>query len=136
MFRLALLAGWQEGGKGVNGFRTMGEAYVRFALNNPSHYRVMFGAGLDPAEWDPELASEGAAAFQVLVDALLEMQAAGLVRTDDTQQLARFIWAIVHGIAMLALDRKLPQRQAEVDAFVRYSLDRLQTGIAVLIPSA
>src|SRR5436189_6357013 len=39
----ALESAWTAAGGGVPGFEAMGHAYVRFALDNPSHYRVMFG---------------------------------------------------------------------------------------------
>jgi AcrR family transcriptional regulator len=129
MLRLALLAGWDQGGQGMSGFLAMGEAYVRFAVENPAHYRVMFGGGLDRTEWDPELVAEGAGAFQALVDALIELQRAELVRRDNPEQLARFIWAIVHGIAMLAIDGKLPEQAGAIDGLVRYALERMRTGI-------
>jgi AcrR family transcriptional regulator len=129
MLRLALLAGWEQGGRGLQAFQAMGEAYVEFAVKNPAHYRVMFSAGLDPLERDPELVAEGAGSFQVLVDALLDLQRSELIRRDDPEELARFIWAIVHGISMLAIDGKLKQQDADVDRLVRYSLERLRTGI-------
>ena len=45
--RLQLAAAWDESGRGRAGFETMGGAYVRFAVANPSHYRVMFGGFVD-----------------------------------------------------------------------------------------
>src|SRR5919106_3089193 len=46
MLRLALVDAWERGGKGRAGFEAMGRAYVGFAVANPSHYRVMFGASI------------------------------------------------------------------------------------------
>src|SRR5919106_1538347 len=110
--RLELLAAWGEGG--WERFEAMGLAYVRFAVANPSHYRVMFG-GFVRGHTDPELAQEASGAFQVLVDALATLQHSGVVRGDDLLQLARFIWALVHGIAMLAIDGELEHQGATVD---------------------
>jgi AcrR family transcriptional regulator len=131
MLRLELLGAWERGGKGRPGFEAMGEAYVRFALRNPWHYRMMFGSGFDPNAADPGLAAEGTDAFQVLVDSLLEQQQQGLVRGDDPQALAHFIWALVHGIAMLALDGPLQHKGVDIEALTRYAVERLRTGIAV-----
>src|ERR671910_159369 len=39
--RLGLVTAWEEGGRDDEAFRAMGVAYVRFAVANPSHYRVM-----------------------------------------------------------------------------------------------
>ena len=42
---------------------------------------------------------------------------------------ARYVWAVVHGIAMLAIDGQLREPGA-VDELMRYALERLRTGIA------
>jgi hypothetical protein len=92
----------------------MGSAYVRFAVEHPSHYRVMFGGfvGECDEDQDQELVTEGSAAFRALVDALVELQQNGAVRRDDPRKLAQFIWAVVHGVAMLAIDGQLAQQDA------------------------
>jgi AcrR family transcriptional regulator len=128
--RAALVDAWEKGGKGRRGFEAMGEAYVRFAIANPSYYRVMFGGSLRGISRDAVLEQEGAAAFQVLVDALVDQQRARLVRADDPLLLARFIWAVVHGIAMLAIDGQLPPEKVDVNELARYAIDRVRTGIA------
>src|SRR6185295_6148909 len=98
----------EVGGRGRAGFDTMGVAYVRFAVANPSHYRVMFGGFVDPEQaCEPELATEAAGAFQALVDALATLQRDGSVRGDDAALMARFVWAVVHGVAMLGIDGQL-----------------------------
>ena len=108
----------------------MGAAYVRFAIANPSHYRVMFGAFKDLCERDPELAADANASFKVLLDAVVTLQTDGLLRADPPQMLARYIWAAVHGVAMLAIDGQLGPDPKAADALARFALDRLSTGIA------
>jgi AcrR family transcriptional regulator len=130
--RLELSKAWEEGGRGREGFAEMGIAYVRFAVAHPSHYRVMFGGLVHGDVTDPELSEEAAGAFQVLVDALVAQQQGGLVRQDDPLQLARFIWALVHGIAMLAIDGRLRHQNADPDELTRYAVDRVRTGISAL----
>jgi AcrR family transcriptional regulator len=129
--RLELLAAWEGGNKGRAGFDAMGHAYVRFAIQNPWHYRMMFGGSAGPTAPDPRVAEEDTDAFQVLVDALVEQQRLGLVRKDEPQALAQFIWSLVHGIAMLALDGPLQRKQADVEALTRYAIERVHTGIDV-----
>ena len=130
MLRQALIAGWEQGGRGDTAFRAMGVAYVRFAIVNPVHYRVMFGGAVDPQAQEPEMASEGEGAFQALVAALASLQKDGLVRGDDTVQMATYVWSLVHGMAMLAIDGKLHGPGA-VDALMQYAFDRLRTGISI-----
>jgi AcrR family transcriptional regulator len=127
---------WRRGGQGRTGFEQMGEAYVRFAVTNPSHYRVMFGGLLEEGDTNPELGEQAANAFQVLVDALAEQQDAGLVHKDDTLLLARYIWAVVHGVAMLALDGQLKHQQTDAETLIRFANERMRTGIAVVAGSS
>jgi AcrR family transcriptional regulator len=126
--RQHLVAAWEEGGRGLDAFDSMGAAYVGFAIANPSHYRVMFGGAIDPKVCGPELAAEAAGAFQALVDALSSLQRENAVRADDTLTMARYVWSVVHGVAMLGIDGQL-QSSDGVDALIRYASERLRTGI-------
>ena len=130
LFRVELLAAWKQGANAREGFEAMGVAYVRFAIRNPSHYRVMFGGFVEVEATDPDLVRESTGAFQVLVDALVAQQQQGLVRQEEPQQLARFIWAVVHGVAMLAIDGQLQHQSADPENLTRYAVARLRTGIA------
>ena len=127
-FRQDLLEAWESGGRNRQGFEAMGIAYVRFALANPSHYRVMFGAFRHLCERDPALQADAAAAFQVLVEAIATLQQSGEMRRDDPRQLAQFIWASVHGIAALAMDGQLGPDPKSADALIDFALQRLATG--------
>lgn len=129
LLRVDLTEAWEGAGKGRQGFEAMGLAYVRFGVAHPWHYRVMFGSGFDLDETDQELGAEGSAAFGVLVDALMEQQAQDLVKKDDPRTQANFVWALVHGIALLAIDGSLAQQGAEVDALAHYAMERLRSGI-------
>jgi AcrR family transcriptional regulator len=126
--RQQLVTAWEDGGRGRAAFESMGVAYVRFAVANPSHYRVMFGGFVDPDACEPELAAEAAGAFQALVDALAALQRDGIMRAEDSVTMARFVWAVVHGVAMLGIDGQL-REPGSVEELMRYSLERLRTGI-------
>lgn len=128
MLRACLLEGWRSGG--VREFNDMGGAYIRFAMANSSHYRVMFGGFVDDGPRDEELTREATAAFQALVDAIVSLQKDGAVRKDDPLQLARFIWATVHGVSMLIIDGQLRHQQAHIDDLIQFAVQRLHTGIA------
>ena len=126
--RQHLVAAWEEGGRNRESFEAMGSAYVRFAIANPSHYRVMFGGSIDPAVCAPDLAVEAAGAFQALVDALSSLQREGVVRADDTLTMARYVWAVVHGVSMLGINGQL-QQPGVVDTLSLFASERLLTGI-------
>ena len=126
--RQALANAWESSGRGRIGFEAMGRAYVHFAVAHPSHYRVMFGGFIDSAAKDNQFLAEAKAAFQVLVDALVERQTAGAIRRDDPVQMARFTWAVVHGTAMLLIDGQVPGA-AQREAFGQYSVERIYESI-------
>jgi AcrR family transcriptional regulator len=128
--RLALTEAWERNGRGRPGFEAMAIVYVQFAVSHPSHYRVMFGRFVESCATDAEFVAEAAAAFQVLVDSLLDQQRAGIVRPDDPLLLARFIWSLVHGLAMLTIDGQLRDLDAQGDALNRYAIDRIRSAIA------
>ena len=130
-FRNDLLEAWNGEGGGQAGFEAMGIAYVRFALRNPSYYRVMFGGFRDLCAKDPELEATAAAAFQVLVDALASLSARD-IRPDEFEQLARFNWAVVHGVAMLGIDGQLGPDPTAADALIRFGIGRMR---AALMPA-
>lgn len=132
-FREALVDAWADAGKGPAGFSAMGLAYVRFALDHPSHYRVMFGGFVRPGDV-PRDPGEDTDAFGVLVGSIVEQQQQGLVRDDDPRQLAMYIWAVVHGIATLALDGVLKDR-ADTERLTRFALERITTGIRPPTPA-
>lgn len=129
MLRLALVDAWERHGRGREGFEAMGAAYVGFAVTHPSHYRVMFGRFIESCSKDEEFVREATAAFQALVDALVEQQQAGVVRQDDPARLARFVWSVVHGIAMLEIDGQLSGMNDRGDALNRYAAERLRDAI-------
>jgi AcrR family transcriptional regulator len=126
--RQELVAAWEKGGRGDSAFSRMGAAYVGFAVANPSHYRVMFGGVVEQEGRDPELAAEAEGAFQALVEALTTLQREGILRRDDPVLMATYVWSLVHGMGMLAIDGQLRQ-PGGVDALMRYALERLRTGI-------
>jgi AcrR family transcriptional regulator len=130
--RQRLVAAW-ENGRDRTAFEAMGVAYVGFAADNPAHYRVMFGSALaataDNANTvDCDLGAEADGAFQALVDALAALQRDGIVRDEDILTMARFVWAVVHGVAMLGIDGQLREPDA-VAQLTRYAIERLRTGI-------
>ena len=127
--RLALTEAWEAHGRGRPGFEAMAVAYVRFAVTHPAHYRVMFGRFVEAVAADCDLQSEASAAFEVLVEALVAQQKAGIVRRDDPGLQARFIWATVHGTAMLAIDGQLVGDD-NGEALNAYAIERLRGAIA------
>jgi AcrR family transcriptional regulator len=128
MLRQAIADAWELNGRGRTGFRAMARAYVQFAVEHPSHYRVMFGGFIESAAKDDQFIAEAKAAFQVLVDALVEQQNAGAIRRDEPVLMARLVWALVHGTAMLVIDGQLPEA-TQREALEQYAFERIYASI-------
>ena len=97
-------------GGGTDAFSAVGCAYVRFALANPGLFRLTFTyPGIDVG--DPT--SDAAAS-------LLHDHALALAHGDQRQ--ARIValraWALVHGLALLMLDGRVPPSDALIDAAI------------------
>lgn len=94
-------------------FLEMGVAYVRFAVAHPAHFAVMFRPDLLD-ESDPELSEARHDTFSILRGGIDELQQRGAVEDAAAATIAG--WAIVHGIATLALTGNLDA--AEVRSIV------------------
>lgn len=128
--RTELLTARSGAGSGLDGLDAMGVAYVRFAISHPAYYRVMFGGFVDSGAKDPAFVEEASRAFGVLVDTLAALQRDGLIRADDPGQLARFVWATVHGVAMLGIDGQLAHQHADVRELIHYAVSRMRPALA------
>lgn len=110
--RHTLQTAWDETpGSPQQRFSATGLAYVRFALENPAAFRLMFRPELfectdsdTPAEADSPLMQAGKEAFEVLINAVLACQADGSMAPGDPYLPAVSAWSLVHGLASLLLD--------------------------------
>ncbi|MEL6615747.1 MAG: TetR/AcrR family transcriptional regulator [Bacteroidota bacterium] len=88
-------------------FVSLAQTYVRFALQHPAHYRLMYGREAISRRQRPALQDAADALYDELVAALTEAQAAGVVRPGDPAPLASVAWAQVHGLAMLLVEGQM-----------------------------
>ncbi len=112
----AFRAAMDETEGGVEAFEAMGRAYVRFALANPSLFRLMMTNAPQAHVMDPDESMDGGA-FAMLAETLRRLM------PEDTPQdlrLTRRIqaWSVVHGLAMLMLDGQVPADEALISRIV------------------
>jgi AcrR family transcriptional regulator len=90
-----------------------GRAYVRFALANPSLFRLMMTTASreDPFTRDEANQSSG---FLLLRRTIAEL-AGPDAGTNEQRLKAVHAWATVHGLAMLMLDGQIPANEAIID---------------------
>ncbi len=121
----------------------VGAAYVRFALDNPSAFRLMFRPELrestaaNRTESHAALAAAARSAFQVLLDAITACQRDGSIAPGDPDPIALTAWSTVHGLASLLLDglstepEHKPLPPETQTALVTAVLQQLQSGLLV-----
>jgi AcrR family transcriptional regulator len=96
-FRDALAAARRSSTDPFISFRAHGEAYVRFAVDQPGQYRVLFSNKLDVGD---EPSAVGRSAFQLLVDDVTTIL--DLLDDDrDPQFVAAQVHTWIHGIVDL-----------------------------------
>jgi AcrR family transcriptional regulator len=112
-----------EAAERAGGLRARGEAYIRFALANPQHFRLMFGPGRAS---DPALREKAILAFGGL------QQAISAHAGQDAPHAAIAAWALVHGLSHLLLDQKLAGARdpAQLREFVSAVLGSVRFSVA------
>jgi AcrR family transcriptional regulator len=97
-------------------FRAMGRAYVKFALRNPSVFRLMMTQR--PTEGDrSETPCATDKPFGMLSDTLDGLMPGEASKAD--RKIKRLqAWSMVHGLAMLMLDGQVPRDEALVDQVI------------------
>jgi AcrR family transcriptional regulator len=91
----------------VERIRRSGMVYIRFAVEHPNHYRLMFMTEMDVAPSDEIVASmkgnPESDAYAFLFHSVTEAMSAGRFRREhkDAELLTQTFWAIVHGVASL-----------------------------------
>jgi AcrR family transcriptional regulator len=101
-----------------------GLAYIEFALRRPEHFTVMFDA---PFSGERHAQSNDAAkeAFMTLVGLVKAAQQHGELARGDTVEYAYLAWTMVHGVAKLAITRRLPQHgKAGIMRFASFVIDQ------------
>lgn len=111
-------------------WKLSGHGYIAFALRWPQHFCVMFDAVFDAAEY-PECAAAGQSAFGTLLSFITEAQAQGALAAGDPLPPALTSWSMVHGLAKLAINDRLPMKPAQVLRFFNdFVGDVLRRGLA------
>lgn len=82
----------------------IGRGYVRFGLENPEHYRIMFMTR-PLAEGLPLDRLPGLTAFGFVVEAVARCMDAGAIAAGDPFLVATNLWTAMHGVTSLLIAR-------------------------------
>ncbi len=113
----------------LESLRLRGRAYVRFGVEHPGPYRILFMSKpkVAPDWWTPERVQESAS-FVHLVEAIQRCMDAGVVAAGDPIRVSVAVWAAVHGVTSLLISKSaLPW--PDPDALAEYMCDVLIEGL-------
>ena len=111
----------------------MGEEYIRFALENPAHYRLMYGTEALSRRDLPELREAGNALYERLVAEIETYQRSGDIKRTDSRAQAYVAWSAVHGLASLLMNGQI-MADVDVDALIRQTTHTVLDGMRVTEP--
>jgi AcrR family transcriptional regulator len=109
-----------------------GEAYIRFALKNPAHYRLMYGPEFAHRAAHPALQEASRQAFSLLIGAVRDAVAQKQVEEGDPIHIALATWSTVHGLSLLIMDRQLDDAgvgKAQLESAIHFALEVLRRGL-------
>lgn len=90
----------------VSRFLCVGRNYMKFALQNPAKFRLMFRPELTRAKENEELQQAEQRAFQLLLETLeLGKKLGAIPETQPLEPIALFAWGEVHGLSILMIDQ-------------------------------
>ena len=112
----------------VEQLRRIAEEYVRFALENPAHYRLMYGKEALTREDQPELREAANALFEELVGVIQSYQRSGTIKRQDPRAQAYVAWSAVHGLASLVIEGQI-LATVDVDGLIRQTTSTLLDGM-------
>lgn len=87
----------------VRRFRLCSCAYVRFAVNSPRLYTLMFGFELAGGAPVPELTDSAERAFSGIVECIISCQNENAFKRSNPLGMANVCWSSLHGLSMLLI---------------------------------
>ncbi|MBC8154336.1 MAG: TetR/AcrR family transcriptional regulator [Bacteroidetes bacterium] len=87
--------------------KEMGRSYIRFAVQNPELFDLMFIMTAPMDNLDQENWVEGDRAFDLLMEVVRECMDTGVFEQRDVRVCAMMIWSGIHGYTALFLRKRL-----------------------------
>lgn len=110
--------------------RRSGEAYLRFALEQPHLYRTIFMTPRgEEISKSVSPGSQAASTFRFLVDRVRDCMAEGVLEQGSPEEVAHTIWAHVHGLVSLQIVGAAGESPEQFARTYQASLERLFRGL-------
>jgi AcrR family transcriptional regulator len=127
----------------VERIRQMGHGYIRFAVEHPNHYRLMFMTPMDypkeMVEQDPNRGNVDRDSYAMLRQTCQEAIEQSRIRPEftDADMLAQTFWSAVHGVASLHIVKcNNPWiKWAGIEPLSKAMVDSIIRGVTVAAPA-
>jgi len=123
-------AGAEHAGDPLLSFRSMCLAYVEFAVENPTHYRLMFGQEVFNWQDHPSLVGAASGVFDEVFETVRACQQENKIKPGQPRQTALAAWALAHGLSLLLIEGRIPA-SGNVRRLVELAFESLLTGIEI-----
>ena len=111
----------------------VGHAYIAFALAQPDSFRLMFSHIITHRETHLALCALAKACFQLLQGLIEAGQASGEFVTEESVELTKSVWSMIHGLANLLVEGQFHgDEQDAQEKTIRLHLERM---LAALLPN-
>jgi AcrR family transcriptional regulator len=77
----------------------LGEAYIRFALENRQYFKIIFAIRHDQPRAIDDVPGQGG--YLVLRESVVEAMEAGAIRRENPDLVVLFLWSVVHGLVTI-----------------------------------
>lgn len=108
--------------------REMLEAYMRWSLAHPNAYQLVYSASRPSSTWPDDMRDLSTQAYDIFVDVVGEIAAAGRLRADAADTAAQSLWMSCHGVVAMLIVRPNFQWAARED-LIAVTLDTLIRGM-------
>lgn len=91
-------------------------SYRQVALENPTHYAIMFGKAISDFEPSPETRQQALQSMQALMQAVEMARQAAVLHIENSEDFGMMLWATAHGFVSLELAGMsfAPERASEL----------------------
>lgn len=110
-------------------FRAIGITYIRFAVEQPARFRLMFGRQVADRGAHLPLRQAADETFAILVAGIEAGQQSGFIRGGDPRELSMAAWSMVHGLSALLVDGQLSRGTQDLDTFASGVVRHLFLGL-------
>jgi AcrR family transcriptional regulator len=113
-------------------FGIIGLSYIEFAIDCPSHYRVMFATRHENSYFSDEFKPKSIPVYKLLRDTISSCQVKGLLKKGNLNEMSLAAWSVVHGFAMLRIDHHIPDKkfgEKQLNSFKRSVVMTLYQGM-------